>query len=141
MIYIDEVDFKIRFLLERFLTGKRELTKMEMAYLNKFVGDNLDLRLNEARVLSDGKYLMVKRYKVELILVKDGKSKTIKVMPLGAVPLRYQTTFYMQLSSSGKRDFNENKSEGVVNRFKALRAMLAPKSFLEQVLNMGKGLG
>ena len=133
MIYIDQPDFRTRIILGRLLDGN--ITKKELNYLNILGREHQEL--NEARFLEPGKYLHIKRFRAKIIEINQkGESKVVKVLgTLGNVRLQFQTEMFVRLSSSGKKDFNENKSEGVINRFQLLKEGLAPKTIMERVLD------
>ena len=132
MKFIEEPDFKTKIILERFLEESRNITKKEVKYLENLVRDYQEL--NEARFLEDGKYLMIRRFKAELILVKNRESKTLKVLPLGNVRLQYQSEMFIRLSSGGK-GLNESKSKTAKNHFHQVKEMLASKTIIERALD------
>ena len=135
MIFIDQPDIRTKYFLEIFQAEQRELTKKEIAYLKFLAKDNHDLQLREATILTDEKFLRIRKYKAELILVKYGKSKTLKVMNLGSIPLRYQTDLFLRLSSDKTSRLNENKPKTVVNRFRHIKKLLEPTTIMERVLD------
>ena len=89
----------------------------------------------EKNILINPNHKMADKIKI-IKIDQKGESKVVKVLgTLGNVRLQFQTEMFIRLSSGGKRDFNESKSEKVVNRFQLLKEVLAPETIMDKVLD------